>query len=43
MSDIFQPVVNAQACERRFHLRQQALYSLMLLEDDNGGIVLKYQ
>ena len=40
MPDTFQHVANLQASERRFHPRQQVLYSLIELEDDNGGIIL---
>jgi len=40
MPDTFQHVANLQASERRFHPRQQVLYSHMLLDDDNGGVVL---
>jgi len=40
MPDTFPHVANLQASERRFHPRQQVLYSHMLLDDDNGGIVL---
>jgi len=40
MPDSFRHVANLQASERRFHPRQQVLYSLMLLDDDNGGVVL---
>jgi len=37
---MLQPAVNSQGSERRFHPRQQVLYSLMLLGNDNGGVVL---
>jgi len=40
MPDTFPHVANLQASERRFHPRQQVLYSHMLLDDDNGGVVL---
>ena len=40
MPETFQHVANLEASERRFHPRQQVLYSHILLDDDNGGIVL---